>query len=249
MDASPRFVTSGSSSSSTSGSSSSGSTSGGSDRDGGRHGGQDDDPPVGVSSGLCDGTASCYTNLDLAAPQLYGLPAGSIAPFTGGFGNQTDGTIYQPGAKQTITNQIAAVQNLVSASVGQSNYFKVSAAGLASSYGEDTPAIVEITDSINLQNPLTGYGILVVDDSLQINSTLQWTGLVVVTSKTGQVTVGSGASGQIIGALLLQPGAKLNFPAGSAQIPSFQISYSCEAIDLPFKKRPFKVISTAETSF
>jgi hypothetical protein len=64
------------------------------------------------------------------------------------------------------------------------------------------------------------------------------------------VTIGQGATGQINGGLLLQPGAALSFQnATSPGVKPFMLTYSCEAIDLPFSPQPFKVISTAETSF
>jgi len=257
---------------------SSGTTSGttGGGHDG--HGGSDDDAaPIGVSIGAsCDPTSpNCYTHLDLAAPQLFGIAAttgpnvptvtplpNAVAPFVGNPGNQSDATIYQPSGSQTVIDQIAAVNNLVTASANQANYFKATSATLASSYGSSTaPAIVVFSDltvsdpTLRLQSgtTLTGYGVLVVRGSLEINGTLNWNGIVVITSATGHVTIGSGATGQINGALLMQPGATFNFPnataSGASSGPSFLISYSCEAIDLPFSTLPFKIISTTESSF
>jgi hypothetical protein len=249
------FLTSGSSGDSSSGSSGS---------DGGGH----DDHHGGSASTPCDSTtANCYTYLNLAAPQLFGvsatsgthvptvtLPANATAPFVGNSGNQPDGTIYQPGAQQTVKNQIAAVNNLVAASLNQANYFSVSSSLMAGSYGtQANPAVVVVTDStLSLQNgaSLSGYGVLVLPGALEIsNATLRWNGIVLVNSSTGHVTIGAGANGFINGALLLTPGAAFNFSNSSAASPSFRINYSCEAIDLPFSVLPFKVISTAETSF
>ncbi|HKV91117.1 MAG TPA: hypothetical protein VJW20_01065 [Candidatus Angelobacter sp.] len=270
-DLSTRFVTS-----VTTGGS--GSTPGGSgDGDGDHHGHHD---PVGISTTECDPTSpSCYTNLDLSAPELFAasatagvdLPqitsylANKPAPFIGNSGNQADSTIYQPPATQTVANEITAVLNLVTSSQNKTNYFAVSAATLNagnSSFGSPgnpgspnnppSPAIVVVTDSsLTLSNvALSGYGVLVVPSSLEITSTatLNWNGIVLVKSSTGQVTVDAGAKGYINGALLLAPGAGFNLN-GSSSGNLFQITYSCDAIDLAFNTLPFKVVSTAETSF
>src|SRR5258707_513086 len=260
-----RFITTSSGTSSTSGSGHDG------------HGGDDDEEraPIGVSIGAtCDSTSpSCYTHLDLAAPQLFGIapattgpnvpfvtsPQNAIAPFQGNTGNQADATIYQPSGSQTVLDQIAAVKTLVTASANQANYFTATSATLAPSYGtKDAPAIVNFTDpTLTLQSPagLTGFGVLAVTGSLEVinGGNLNWNGIVVITSSTGHVTIGSDAKGQINGALLLQPGASFNFPNATASGASsgqlFLISYSCEAIDLPFSTLPFKIISTTESSF
>ena len=167
-DLSPRFVTT--VTTVTSGSSGSGSDGSGSDGDG--HSGDNH----GITSTVACGpaTANCYTNLNLAAPQLFGSAAvtaphvptvtvpGATAPFIGGSGNQTDTTIYQPGAKQTVADQIAAINNLVNANVGRQNYFSVTSATLAGNYGTpDHPAIVVFTDpTLSLQTTsLSGYGV------------------------------------------------------------------------------------------
>jgi hypothetical protein len=224
--------------------------------------------PSGVadSSGACDpANPSCFTNLDLAAPELFAtnavtgthipivtLPVDGIAPFTGGRGNQSDASIYQPGSTRIVNNAISAVNELVHTSIDQPNYFTVSSAALAPTYGSSTnPAVVVITDStLSLQNTsvgLTGYGVLVIPQALEIsNAPFHWTGIVVVQSPTGHVTINSGATGSINGALLLQPGAALNLQNDSG---GFRLTYSCEAIDLPFASSPFRIISTAETSF
>jgi hypothetical protein len=247
--------------SNTSGSNTSGSNTSGSGSSGsgdGHSGDGDDGSRTSGSSGVS------YTNLDLSAPQLYGLPAGStqVAPFIGQPGNQSDGTIYQPGATQTVGNEIAAVNNLVSISRGQPNYFTISSAsiGTSTSFGTDTnPAVVVITDStLSLQNnaSLSGYGVLVVPNALEVGvgsaGTLKWKGIVLINSSVsapGHVTIGANAQGSINGALLLAPGATFNLPPGSATaLPNFTVSYSCDAIDRPFNALPFRIISSAETS-
>ncbi len=244
---------------STSGSNTNGSNTSGSGSDGHGSGSDDGSRTSGGSSGVS------YTSLDLSAPQLYGLPAGSsaqVAPFIGQAGNQTDGTIYQPGAAQTVGNEIAAVNNLVNISQGQPNYFSVSSAsiGTSTSFGTDTnPAVVVITDStLSLQNnaSLSGSGVLVVPNALEIGmasaGTLKWHGIVLINSSSsspGHVTIGANAQGSINGALLLASGATFNLPPGSATtLPGFTITYSCDAIDRPFNTLPFKIISTAENS-
>jgi hypothetical protein len=240
---------------------------GGHDGDGGHH--HHDPTGVADNTGACNPSdPTCYTNLDLAAPELFAtsavtgtdvptvtLPSDSVAPFTGGLGNQADASIYQPGTSDIINNGIKAIDKLVSASVDQPNYYAVSSASLAPSYGtRSNPAIVVITDSaLSLQNSavgLSGYGVLVIPSALEIsNAPLRWTGIVVIKSSSGHVTIGSGASGFINGALLIQPGAALNLLNTTTTQPSFRLMYSCEAIDLPFASKPFRIISPAETSF
>jgi hypothetical protein len=275
-DAATRFVTNNSSSSSGSTGSSTTtttSTSGngpggpGSDDSSGSSGGSGHHHhPSGAPdpSGACDPTNhSCFTNLNLAAPELFAtsaitgtrvpvvtLPSDGIAPFTGGAGNQTDATIYQPASSAIINNAIQSINNFASGSMSDPNYIAVSAANLAPSYGTSTaPAIVVVTDStLSLQNNvvLSGYGLLIIPIALEIsNATLQWNGIVVIQSATGHVTLNSGATGFINGALLIQPGAALNLQSTSG---SFRLTYSCDAVDLPFISKPFKIISTAETS-
>jgi len=270
-DTDPRFFTSNSGTStsgSTGTSGSSGSSGSGRDGDDDGHDGHDHhNDPSGVadSSGACDSTnPSCFTNLDLAAPELFAttavtgahipvvtLPADGIAPFTGGRGNQSDASIYQPNSASIVNNSIKVVTDLVNTSIDQPNYFTVSAASLAPSYGTSSnPAIVVITDpTLPLQNgaSLSGYGVLVIPYALEIsNATLNWNGIVVVKSAGGHVTVSAGATGFINGALLMQPGAALNLQNNAT---AFRLTYSCEAIDLPFGAKPFRIISTAETSF
>jgi hypothetical protein len=268
-DLGTRFVTS--VTTGTSGGSGSGSSPGGSGHDGGGGSGSDGDGdhhgPTGVATTACDPTsASCFTNLNLSAPELFAiaatngphvptvtLAANATAPFVGNSGNQTDSTIYQPPAPQTVTNQIAAVNNLIAVSQQKGNYFTASAATLNNSYGTSTaPVVLVITDqTLSLQNTsLTGFGVLVVPNALEINNaSLFWNGIVLVNSTSGHVTVGSGANGFINGGLLLAPGAVFNFSNSSSANASFRISYSCDAIDLAFSTLPFKVVSMAGTSF
>jgi len=264
-DAGTRFVTS-ATTLSTSGSSDS-SVSGGS-HDGHDGTGEHSRYPTGVSTSACDSsTLGCYTNLDLAAPELFAiaatpalhvpdvtLPANATAPFVGGSGNQADATIYQPSGSQIVANQIATVNNLVLGSQGSPNYFTVSSSTLDSNYGSSaSPAVVVITDpTLSLQGgaSLSGYGVLVVPNALEIaNANLSWNGIVLVNSGTGHLTIGPGATGFVNGALLFAPGAVFNFPSSASANPAFRISYSCDAIDLSFSGLPFKVVSSAETSF
>lgn len=271
----PRFVTS-----STSGESGGGSGSndgGSSGSDGGSSGSSGSDGGGGGSStsSTCGtSTSACFTALNLAAPELYGVSAtaaspapvitavtgnvplttSSPAPFIGGPGNQDSGSVYQSPIS-TLPHTISALTTMVHASVNQPNYFAVSSANLAASYGSSrNPAIVVITDSsLKLQNSttLSGYGVLVVQNDLEINNAngLQWTGIVLVQS-TGNVqfNIGSSGTGSINGALLLQPGAgsSASLVSGSSV---FQISYSCDAIDMAFGSLPLKVVASSQTSY
>jgi hypothetical protein len=285
----PRFITTGSSStsttSSTSTSSSSGSTPGGSGSGSGRGGRDDDDShgghhhsdPTGAPdpTGACAATdPSCFTNLDLAAPELFAtsavtgadipvvaLPTDGIAPFTGGKGNQSDASIYQPASANIVANEIKAVTDFVNASTSDPSYYTASSVTLAASYGTSTtPAIVVFTDPIlSLQNNavgLSGYGVLVIPNALEItNAALNWNGIVIIQSPTGHVTFNS-ATGSINGALLLQPGAALSLQNSSTAVcgtgqlcTAFRLTYSCDAIDLAFTSKPFKIISTQGSSF
>jgi len=258
---SPRFSTG----SSTSGSNTSGSDGGSnSGPDGGSSSGSDGHDDGSKSNGS---SSAIYTTLDLSAPQLYGLPSTSTVagPFIGNPGNQSDPTLYQPPGTQTVGDEISAVKNLVLASQGQANYFSISPAGLGmnNSFGSSDPsnpvaAIVvdATTDSstaftVPANTVLTGTGVLVITNALEVYGTLRWNGIVLVKSAAGHVTIAQGAQGAINGALLLAPGATFNFPGGSlpsGQSPSFTVNYSCDAIDLPFKSLPFKVVAAAEGS-
>ena len=200
-------------------------------------------------------TASCYTNLNLNAPQLQ---PGS--PFVGGPGNQTDASIYQSPLSQALPNQISAINKLVLASRGQANYVEVTSASLMPApYGtQSSPKIVVVTDSsLNLQTTtLSGFGILVVPNDLEVNMAngLQWTGIVLVqppagTAGSAQFKVGASGSGSINGALLLQPSAGSPANLITSGSGPFQISYSCDAIDLVFSALPFKVVASSEISY
>jgi hypothetical protein len=245
------------------GSSTSGSNTSGSDGGSGSNSGSD-----GGHDGSRSNSSSSvsYTTLDLSAPQLYGLPATNTTagPFIGNPGNQTDPTLYQPPGTQTVSDEISAVQNLVAASQGNIS-LSSTALGINDSFGSSDPAnpsaaiVVDATPTTNNSTPftipagttLTGTGILVVTNALEIYGTLRWNGIVLVKSSSGHVTIAQSANGAINGALLLAPGATFNFPGGSlpsGQSPSFTVNYSCDAIDLPFKTLPFKVVATAESS-
>ncbi|HET9839380.1 MAG TPA: hypothetical protein VFR84_14205, partial [Candidatus Angelobacter sp.] len=261
-DSNPKFVTTISTSGSTSGSS-----------DGGSSGTSGSDGHSGSSSTTtCNATTpNCYTYLNLASPQLFGTsattglhvptvtPTAGPAPFTGGSGNQSDSTIYQPKLTQTVADQISAVQNLLTAPSSQQNSLTASSSTLGSTYGSNgNPVVLNFTDStLSLPNgsltSLTGYGVLVIQNGLEINSgaTFNWTGIVLINSAGGHMTVNPGARGFINGALLLTPGAVFNTPASNpvSGPPQFAIGYSCEAIDMVFSMQPFKVISASETSF
>src|SRR5262245_901792 len=248
----------------------SGSSPGGSGSDGGHDGHDGHHSPTGVTNTACDPSSpSCFTNLDLAAPELFAIsavagtdvptvtldPSHLVAPFVANSGNQVDATIYQPALNQTVPNQMTAVSNLVAASQSKGNYFTATSTTLNSSYGsQNNPVVLEYNDpaqpTLSLQNSLTGFGVLVIPSALEINAPLNWKGIVMVQSPTGHVTVMPNASGSINGALLMAPGAVFNFSNSSSSTAAFQITYSCESIDLPFKKMmPFKVVSTSETSF
>jgi len=245
----------------------------------------------GTGTTTCNSsTANCYTNLNLASPELLAVAASYASPvpavtlpgnlppdqapalFTGGPGNQTSGSIYQSSLTATLPNEVALVSALVTASQGQDNYVAVASANLsASPYGTSgKPKILRITDSsLILQNQtLSGYGVLVVPNNLEIDSggSLQWTGIVLVQagsilSQTGsgaQFKVTAGGTGFIRGALLLQPGTATQPGSTASSVvsttstpgaPAFQISYSCDAIDMAFSSLPFKVIGSSEISF
>ncbi len=237
-----------------------------------------------TTSACTSSTANCYTNLDLGAQELYAigasintqgqlvvtLPPNPPAPFGGGPGNQPGmGSMYQASsATPTLTDEISALNALVQASAGQPNYFLVSSAALADSYGSvNNPVILKIPDtesSLLLSKNLTGFGVLVVPNDFEVNTgaNLQWTGIVLVHGVNGsnaQFKLGGG-TGVINGSLLLQPSTTNSTPtaalnvggpgAGPGQgLPGFRISYSCDAIDMAFGALPFKVVASSEASF
>lgn len=265
---STRYVTTVTTTTTSSGSS--GSNNGGPGPSGGNDGDKGSTTTVTTTSPCSPSSPNCYTNLDLSAPQLLGT-----SPFAGGPGNQATGSLYQS-LPTTLPNEITALNALVAASNGQANYVQVSAANLAPSYGSvQAPAIVVITDpSLVLQGPtsLSGYGVLVVPSDFEINNgaSLQWTGVVLVQaplpqggqtplvplSGNGQFKV-NGGNGFINGALLLQPAPPNTLPPGTTSTVSlitsgsgsFNIFYSCDAIDMAFAALPFKVVASSEVSF
>jgi hypothetical protein len=210
-------------------------------------------------------TPNCYATLNLASPELMAVSASAAphipavmlspnggAPFIGNPGNQIDPALYQPASQRVLGDEIAALNLLLGATANQQNYFAVTSANLQLNYGSmDKPAIVVIGDpSLKLQNAaLSGYGVLVVPNDLEIsNSTLQWTGIVLVKS-SGQLLVGSGGGGFINGALMLQPGSSLNLQTSGPGANAFRITYSCDAIDLAFQSLPFKIVATSELTY
>jgi hypothetical protein len=260
----PRFVTSITTTTTTSGS--------GSNSSGPGSGDGDHHVITTTTTSPCDpSNPSCYTNLDLSAPQLLATSATmapqvpavttppNTSPMTGGPGNQGSGSMYQSPLPMTLPDEVSALNRLVSASVNQTNYFAVSSANIAGSYGSNgNPAIVVITDtSLVLNQNLSGYGILVVPNDFEINAQFQWTGIVLVQSQSGnaQFKVGSSGTGYINGAVMLQPGgtstASLvsNTRSTTANPIPFRISYSCEAIDMAFSSLPYKILGSSEVSF
>lgn len=260
----PRFVTSITTTTTTSGS--------GSNSSGPGSGDGDHHLITTTTTSPCDpSNPSCYTNLDLSAPQLLATSATmapqvpavttppNTSPMTGGPGNQGSGSMYQSPLPMTLPDEVSALNKLVGASVNQTNYFAVSSANLAASYGSSSnPAVVVITDtSFVLNQNLSGYGILLVPNDFEINAQFQWTGIVLVQSPSGnaQFKVGSSGTGSINGAVMLQPGgtstASLvsNTRSTSANPIPFRISYSCEAIDMAFSSLPYKILGSSEVSF
>ena len=196
-----------------------------------------------------------------------GLPP---SPFVGGAGNQPDTTIYQSGSAHIVQDTVAAVSAFVAANQGQPNYFSVSASTLPNpatfgslTPGPPSPAIVIFTDaSVKLQTNLTGVGILVIPNNFEIapGFSFQWTGIVLVqanpalSSSNAQFTIDPGATGSVTGAVLLQAGSTVTLQAqGSTSsgnlLPSFHISYSCDAVDMPFSTLPMKTISSIDFSY
>ena len=241
---------------------------------------------AGGITATCDpSVASCYVNLDLTAPELLGmsatlgsiphvptvvLPANPSSPFVGGAGNSLDPAIYQTQTSlpNTLPNEVKTLSALVDMNKGQANYFAPTPANLSPTYGSQTnPAVVVITDpttlnpSLVLQQPLTGFGILVVPNDFEIAAgvAFKWTGLVLVRGGAAKFVVGAGATGFINGSLMLQPTSgtagivqtSTGTSSGTSPYQSigFRISYSCDAIDMAFNALPFKVISSSESSF
>jgi hypothetical protein len=124
-------------------------------------------------------------------------------------------------------------------------------ASIAATYGSAiNPAVVVVTDtSLKLNTSLTGFGILVVPDDFEIQSAaFKWTGIVMVRSSAGKFMIFSGATGSINGALMLQSGSQFALTTNSVGAGSFQVTYSCDAIDAAMGSRPLKVVSYSETA-
>ena len=261
----PRFVTSITTTTTTT-------TSGGSGSDNSGPGSGDDHHVITTTTtSPCDpSNPSCYTNLDLSAPQLLAtsatmapqVPAVTVppntSPMTGGPGTQGSGSMYQSPLTTTLPDEVLALNKLISASVNQPNYFAVSSANLAASYGSSgKPAIVVITDpsGLVLNQSLSGYGILLVPNDFEINANFQWTGIVLVQSGNAQFKVSSTGTGSINGALMLQAtgtssASLVSNTASTKNTPiPFRISYSCEAIDMAFGSLPYKILGSSEISF
>ncbi|MGH9568487.1 MAG: hypothetical protein ACRD4F_02530, partial [Candidatus Angelobacter sp.] len=159
-----------------------------------------------------------------------------------------------------LQGDITSVNQLVSASVGQPNYFTIPGSTISSSvsYGTATdPAIVVAGGDLKIQGDgtvVTGFGILVVPNNLEIDSAaLQWTGIVLVQPPSGEFRLDNGATGFINGALLLQgkpdSSGTTNVRTSDSDSKNFTISYSCEAIDLAFQAAPLKIIPYSEVSY
>jgi hypothetical protein len=207
--------------------------------------------PTPVSTSDCStATQSCYTSLDLSATQISPSPL-----FVGNPGNSGDPAVYQAQNTNIVVNENQAVLDYIAASKASgTNYFEVASTSLATTYGSLTqPAVVVITDSsLKLLGPgvsLTGYGILEVPNDFEIqNAVLQWTGIVLVRSTSGQFLINTGAAGFINGALMLQSGNQFTLTTSSAGANPFKIAYSCDAIDFAMGSRPVKVVAQTESS-
>lgn len=220
----------------------------------------------------CTTGAGCAGNLDLTAPQLDAISASFApgvpnvvlpaqnpsAPFIGAPGNVDP--VLQQIDPSLLQGDITSVNQLVSASVGQPNYFTIPGSTISSSvsYGTATdPAIVVAGGDLKIQGDgtvVTGFGILVVPNNLEIDSaTLQWTGIVLVQPPSGEFRLDNGATGFINGALLLQAkpdsSGTTNVRTSDSDSKNFTISYSCDAIDLAFQAAPLKIISYSEVSY
>ena len=174
----------------------------------------------------------------------------------GNSGNSADPAVYQSQNANIIVNENQAVLDYIASSKASgTNYYEVASTSLAPTYGSLTqPAVVVITDSsLKLLGPgvsLTGYGILEVPNDFEIqNAVLQWTGIVLVRSTSGQFLINTGAAGFINGALMLQSGNQFTLTTSSAGANPFKIAYSCDAIDFAMGSRPVKVVAQTESSF
>lgn len=167
-------------------------------------------------------------------------------------GNSGDPAVYQSQNGNIVVNENQAVLDYIAASKASgTNYYEVASTSLASTYGSlAQPAVVVITDSsLKLAASLTGFGILEVPNDFEINATLQWTGVVMVRSTSGQFLINPGAAGFINGALMLQSGNQFTLTTSSTGANAFKIAYSCEAIDFAMGSRPVKVVAQTENSY
>lgn len=209
--------------------------------------------PVPVNANDCDvASPNCYRNLDLSAPQL-----NSAALFAGNPGNSGDAAVYQSQTADIVANENHAVLDYIAdRKAASTNYYELASTSLdpATTYGSLTdPVVLVITDSsLKLTNTsLRGFGILVVPNDFEIaSSTLQWTGIVMVRSSSGQFLIKTGATGFINGALMLQAGSQFALTTSQVGSNIFKVAYSCEAIDLAMgNRRPLKVVSHTEISY
>jgi hypothetical protein len=208
--------------------------------------------PTPVTTSDCStSTQSCYTNLDLSSPMLNSTPL-----FVGNAGNSSDPAVYQSQTPNIVANENQAVLDYIAArKASNTNYYELASTSLnpAQTYGSLTqPAVLVITDSSlkMLNTSLTGFGILQVPNDFEIqSSTLQWTGIVMVRSSSGQFLINTGATGNINGALMLQSGNQFVLTTTKANAGTFSITYSCAAIDLAMGNPPLKVVSHTETSY
>jgi hypothetical protein len=195
-------------------------------------------------------TTNDYRNLDLSSPMLNSVPL-----FVGNPGNSGDPAAYQSQTPNIVANENQAVLDYIAArKASNTNYFELASASLnpAQIYGSQTqPVVLVITDTnLKLLNTnLTGFGILQVPNDFEIQSSnLQWTGIVMVRSSSGQFLINTGAAGFINGALMLEAGGQFALTTSNAGA-SFKITYSCDAIDVAMGNRPLKVVSHTETSY
>jgi hypothetical protein len=170
--------------------------------------------------------------------------------------------VYQSQSANIVVDENQAVLNyiadryaayLAAGNSADTNYFEITAStSIAATYGTlpDKPAVVVITDSsLKLNTPLTGFGILVVPDDFEIQSSkFNWTGIVMVRSSAGLFLVNSAATVSINGVLMLQSGSQFALTTNSPTPGAFQVTYSCDAIDAAMGSRPLKIISYSETA-
>jgi hypothetical protein len=208
--------------------------------------------PTPISTSDCStATQSCYTSLDLSATQI-----SPSSLFVGNPGNSGDPAVYQSQNANIVVNENQAVLDYIATSkAAGTNYYEVASTSLAPTYGSlAQPAVVVITDSsLKLVGPgvsLTGYGILAVPNDFEIqNAVLQWTGIVLVRSTSGQFLINTGAAGFINGALMLQSGNQFTLTTSSVGANPFKIAYSCDAIDFAMGSKPVKVVAQTESSY